>query len=150
MEIVIQAKQANNPSFSFLNKDDPLYPYYRHVRVQLRIGLFDYGGSDNEDEVAAAAVEGGEESEDKRKDAEVKSEGEAEDDGENENEDKKKTEEVTKDGNEVAEEEKPETSDENRTILDALDDYYLEFCATSETPWRSKSRGISKHIGPVV
>ncbi|CAG8434407.1 1371_t:CDS:2 [Diversispora eburnea] len=47
MEIVIQAKQANNPSFSFLNKEDPLYPYYRHVRVLLQTGLFAYG--DNEE-----------------------------------------------------------------------------------------------------
>ncbi|CAG8735931.1 7812_t:CDS:2, partial [Acaulospora morrowiae] len=36
MEIVIQAKQASNPSFSFLNKEDPLYPYYKHVRVLLQ------------------------------------------------------------------------------------------------------------------
>ncbi len=49
MEIVIQAKQANNPSFSFLNKDDPLYPYYKHVRLLLQTGLFAYGGSDQED-----------------------------------------------------------------------------------------------------
>lgn len=49
MEIVIQAKQANNPSFSFLNKEDPLYPYYRHVKVLLQTGLFAYGGDDNED-----------------------------------------------------------------------------------------------------
>ncbi|GES78389.1 splicing factor, suppressor of white-apricot homolog isoform X1 [Rhizophagus clarus] len=47
MEIVIQAKQSNNPSFSFLNKDDPLYPYYRHVRLLLQTGLFAYGGNDD-------------------------------------------------------------------------------------------------------
>jgi len=47
MEIVIQAKQSNNPSFSFLNKDDPLYPYYKHVRLLLQTGLFAYGGSDD-------------------------------------------------------------------------------------------------------
>ncbi|CAG8515462.1 2051_t:CDS:2 [Funneliformis caledonium] len=50
MEIVIQAKQANNPSFSFLNKDDPLYPYYRHVRLLLQTGLFAYGGSDDQED----------------------------------------------------------------------------------------------------
>jgi hypothetical protein len=57
MEIVIQAKQANNPSFAFLNKDDPLNAYFNHVRVQLRIGLFTYGASDE-----------GESSEDKESD----------------------------------------------------------------------------------
>jgi hypothetical protein len=46
MEIVIQAKQSNNPSFSFLNKDDPLYLYYKHVRWLLQTGLSAYGGSD--------------------------------------------------------------------------------------------------------
>ncbi|CAI2178913.1 13941_t:CDS:2, partial [Funneliformis geosporum] len=50
MEIVIQAKQANNPSFSFLNKDDPLYPYYKHVRLLLQTGLFAYGGSDDQED----------------------------------------------------------------------------------------------------
>ncbi|CAG8725676.1 11471_t:CDS:1, partial [Scutellospora calospora] len=49
MEIVIQAKQANNPKFSFLNKDDPLYPYYKHVRLLLQTGLFSYEDSDKED-----------------------------------------------------------------------------------------------------
>src|SRR5688572_32353887 len=44
MEIVIQAKQSNNPSFSFLNKDDPLYLYYKHVRLLLQTGLSAYGG----------------------------------------------------------------------------------------------------------
>ncbi|CAG8480650.1 9761_t:CDS:2 [Acaulospora colombiana] len=48
MEIVIQAKQASNPSFSFLNKEDPLYPYYKHVRVLLQTGLFAYGGDDED------------------------------------------------------------------------------------------------------
>ncbi|PKC71416.1 hypothetical protein RhiirA1_413196 [Rhizophagus irregularis] len=47
MEIIIQAKQSNNPSFSFLNKDDPLYPYYKHVRLLLQTGLFAYGGNDD-------------------------------------------------------------------------------------------------------
>ncbi|CAG8493205.1 3399_t:CDS:2 [Cetraspora pellucida] len=49
MEIVIQAKQANNPKFFFLNKDDPLYPYYKHVRLLLQTGLFSYEDSDKED-----------------------------------------------------------------------------------------------------
>ncbi|KAF0528307.1 splicing factor, suppressor of white-apricot-like isoform x1 [Gigaspora margarita] len=53
MEIVIQAKQANNPKFSFLNKDDPLYPYYKHVRLLLQTGLFSYEDSDKEDNNAS-------------------------------------------------------------------------------------------------
>ncbi|CAG8795908.1 24641_t:CDS:2, partial [Gigaspora rosea] len=53
MEIVIQAKQANNPKFSFLNKDDPLYPYYKHVRLLLQTGLFSYEDSDKEDNSAS-------------------------------------------------------------------------------------------------
>ncbi|KAJ3077851.1 hypothetical protein HK102_004920, partial [Quaeritorhiza haematococci] len=43
MEILIQGKQANNPDFAFLNRDDPLYAYYLHVRLLLRTGLGAYG-----------------------------------------------------------------------------------------------------------
>ncbi|CAG8465679.1 12005_t:CDS:2 [Ambispora gerdemannii] len=50
IEIVLEAKQANNPSFSFLNKDDPLYPYYKHVRLLLQTGLFAYGNGSDESE----------------------------------------------------------------------------------------------------
>ncbi|CAG8708826.1 4702_t:CDS:2, partial [Ambispora leptoticha] len=50
IEIVLEAKQANNPSFSFLNKDDQLYPYYRHVRLLLQTGLFAYGNGSDEGE----------------------------------------------------------------------------------------------------
>ncbi|XP_044764608.1 splicing factor, suppressor of white-apricot homolog isoform X2 [Coccinella septempunctata] len=31
MEILIKAKQSDNPQFSFLNQNDPLYKFYRHV-----------------------------------------------------------------------------------------------------------------------
>ncbi|XP_074026879.1 suppressor of white-apricot isoform X2 [Leptinotarsa decemlineata] len=31
MEILIKAKQSNNPQFGFLNQGDPLYKFYRHV-----------------------------------------------------------------------------------------------------------------------
>lgn len=31
MEILIKAKQADNPQFSFLNQNDKLYKFYRHV-----------------------------------------------------------------------------------------------------------------------
>ncbi|RHZ47077.1 hypothetical protein Glove_593g8 [Diversispora epigaea] len=58
MEIVIQAKQANNPSFSFLNKEDPLYPYYRHVRVLLQTGLFAYGGENADNEENSRSTDG--------------------------------------------------------------------------------------------
>ncbi|KAG9299728.1 hypothetical protein G9A89_013088 [Geosiphon pyriformis] len=54
IEIVLQAKQANNPSFSFLNKDDPLYPYYKHVRLLLQTGLFAYGNNSDDNESSEA------------------------------------------------------------------------------------------------
>ncbi|XP_045466219.1 protein suppressor of white apricot isoform X2 [Harmonia axyridis] len=31
MEILIKAKQSDNPQFSFLNQNDPLFKFYRHV-----------------------------------------------------------------------------------------------------------------------
>lgn len=31
MEILIKAKQSDNPQFSFLNQNDCLYKFYRHV-----------------------------------------------------------------------------------------------------------------------
>ncbi|KAK9761856.1 hypothetical protein K7432_012917 [Basidiobolus ranarum] len=50
MEIIIQAKQANNPGFCFLNKDDPLYTFYRHVRWLVQTGLYDYSNEDDSEE----------------------------------------------------------------------------------------------------
>jgi len=65
MEIVIQAKQSNNPSFSFLNKDDPLYPYYNHVRLLLQTGLFAYGGNDDGKDSSSNEENGNDSSNDK-------------------------------------------------------------------------------------
>lgn len=31
MEILIKAKQSDNPQFSFMNQNDSLFKYYRHV-----------------------------------------------------------------------------------------------------------------------
>lgn len=31
MEILLKAKQGDNPQFSFLNQGDPLNKYYKHV-----------------------------------------------------------------------------------------------------------------------
>lgn len=40
MEILIKAKQANNPQFSFLSIDGELYPYYRHVLEAIKSGKY--------------------------------------------------------------------------------------------------------------
>lgn len=36
MEIVLKAKQANNPMFQFLHFDSALHPFYRHVLTAIR------------------------------------------------------------------------------------------------------------------
>ena len=38
MEILIKAKQANNPQFAFLSIDGPLHPYYRLVLEAIKSG----------------------------------------------------------------------------------------------------------------
>ncbi|KAJ8982201.1 hypothetical protein NQ317_013503 [Molorchus minor] len=40
MEILIKAKQAGNPQFSFLNQGDKLYKFYRHVLAALKAGRY--------------------------------------------------------------------------------------------------------------
>ncbi|XP_011305382.1 splicing factor, suppressor of white-apricot homolog isoform X2 [Fopius arisanus] len=40
MEILIKAKQANNPQFSFLSIDGPLHPYYKIVLEAIKSGKF--------------------------------------------------------------------------------------------------------------
>ncbi|KAJ8928908.1 hypothetical protein NQ314_018479 [Rhamnusium bicolor] len=40
MEILIKAKQADNPQFSFLNQGDRLYKFYRHVLAALKNGRY--------------------------------------------------------------------------------------------------------------
>jgi hypothetical protein len=48
MEITIQAKQASNPMFAFLNKDNPLHKFYKHVLWLSNSGLGGYGSSESE------------------------------------------------------------------------------------------------------
>lgn len=40
MEILIKAKQANNPLFEFLNHDSRLKPYYKHMLQTMKDGLY--------------------------------------------------------------------------------------------------------------
>lgn len=40
MEILIKAKQGSNPQFSFLNQNDKLYKFYRHVLVAFKNGRY--------------------------------------------------------------------------------------------------------------
>ncbi|XP_016839599.1 splicing factor, suppressor of white-apricot homolog isoform X2 [Nasonia vitripennis] len=40
MEILIKAKQANNPQFSFLSIDGELHPYYKHVLGAIKSGKY--------------------------------------------------------------------------------------------------------------
>lgn len=59
MEILIKAKQANNPQFSFLSIDSLLHPYYRLVLDSIKNGTYnpekqsnvkmDEGEEDNEE-----------------------------------------------------------------------------------------------------
>lgn len=40
MEILIKAKQANNPQFSFLSIDGRLHPYYRYILDAIKSGKY--------------------------------------------------------------------------------------------------------------
>lgn len=40
MEILIKAKQANNPQFAFLSIDGPLHQYYRYVLDAIKSGKY--------------------------------------------------------------------------------------------------------------
>ncbi|XP_046835580.1 splicing factor, suppressor of white-apricot homolog isoform X3 [Vespa crabro] len=40
MEILLKAKQANNPQFSFLSIDEPLHPYYKFVLEAIKTGKY--------------------------------------------------------------------------------------------------------------
>lgn len=41
MEIILQAKQATNPNFSFLSRRHYLHAFYKHVRWLLQTGLYE-------------------------------------------------------------------------------------------------------------
>lgn len=40
MEILIKAKQSNNPQFEFLNQTNVLNPYYKHVLNAVKNGYY--------------------------------------------------------------------------------------------------------------
>lgn len=40
MEILLKAKQSNNPKFSFLIHDDRLWPYYKHVLEAIKTNVY--------------------------------------------------------------------------------------------------------------
>lgn len=40
MEILIKTKQSNNPQFDFLNQNNLIYPYYRHVLNSFKNGTY--------------------------------------------------------------------------------------------------------------
>lgn len=40
MEILLKAKQSNNPQFSFLIHDDKLWPYYKHVLEAIKTNVY--------------------------------------------------------------------------------------------------------------
>nr|SVE86806.1 EOG090X07RL [Daphnia similis] len=40
MEIIVKAKQANNPMFQFLHFDTALHPFYRHILAAIRNGAY--------------------------------------------------------------------------------------------------------------
>lgn len=40
MEILLKAKQSNNPQFSFLIHDDRLWPYYKHVLEAIKTNVY--------------------------------------------------------------------------------------------------------------
>nr|SVE73610.1 EOG090X07RL [Daphnia atkinsoni] len=40
MEIIVKAKQANNPMFQFLHFDTALHPFYRHILAAVRNGSY--------------------------------------------------------------------------------------------------------------
>lgn len=40
MEILLKTKQSNNLQFSFMNQEDALYRYYRHVLMAIKTGRY--------------------------------------------------------------------------------------------------------------
>lgn len=48
MEVLIKAKQADNPQFSFLSIDGELHPYYKHVLHAIKSGKYNPEEQQNE------------------------------------------------------------------------------------------------------
>lgn len=40
MEIIIKMKQQHNPQFAFMHLDNPLYPYYKYLKSQIKSGSY--------------------------------------------------------------------------------------------------------------
>ena len=40
MEVLIKAKQANNPQFAFLSMDGALHPYYKRMLEAIKTGKY--------------------------------------------------------------------------------------------------------------
>ncbi|KAI8890316.1 hypothetical protein K501DRAFT_328670 [Backusella circina FSU 941] len=55
-EIHIQARQANNPLYSFLNRKDQLYSFYKHILWLSSSGLGGYGDSDSDDDSSSSSL----------------------------------------------------------------------------------------------
>lgn len=52
LEIRIQVKNASNAYYSFLNKQDILYPFYKHIgNNRFNANLVDYSDSEDEEEI---------------------------------------------------------------------------------------------------
>jgi hypothetical protein len=50
LEIKIQVRNSRNPLYSFLNKRDSLYRFYKHIVWISKSGLGNYGSSSEEEE----------------------------------------------------------------------------------------------------
>ncbi|XP_018335532.1 splicing factor, suppressor of white-apricot homolog [Agrilus planipennis] len=47
MEILIKTKQADNPQFGFLNQQDPLHKYYKHLLMIIKSGRYKVQSKEN-------------------------------------------------------------------------------------------------------
>lgn len=54
MEILIKAKQANNPLFDFLNQSGVLNPFYKHTLQAIKDG--NYPTDNNQTEIAQTQI----------------------------------------------------------------------------------------------
>jgi hypothetical protein len=59
MEILIKAKQADNPQFGFLNQGHDLYKYYRHVLAAIKSGRYQVASTNKKEEKREENAESG-------------------------------------------------------------------------------------------